>query len=99
MDKKSVESELLLSIAYVAQLMDVSEWGVRQAMKRKRLRSEAVMIDNMMRVAIPLSAMAEYWNLPEAVVDQIESDARQRAFDAPVPVVKRLSTSAAGLDT
>ena len=87
---KRPESELLLSIAKVAQLMDVSEWGVRQAIKRKRLRSEAVMVDNMLRVAIPLSAMAEYWKLPAAKTDQIESAARQHALDAPVPVVKRL---------
>ena len=87
---KSPASELLLSIAKVAQLMDVSEWGVRQAIKRKRLRSEAVMIDNMLRVAIPLSAMAEYWKLPAAKIDQIESDLRQHALDAPVPIVKRL---------
>lgn len=87
---KSPESELLLSIAKVSQLMDVSEWGVRQAIKRKRLRSQAVMIDNMLRVAIPLSAMAEYWKLPPAKIDQIESDARQHALDAPVPIVKRL---------
>lgn len=87
---KSPECELLLSIAKVAQLMDVSEWGVRQAIKRKRLRSEAVMIDNMLRVAIPLSAMAEYWKLTAAKIDQIESDVRQHALDAPVPLVKRL---------
>lgn len=87
---KSPESELLLSIAKVAQLMDVSEWGVRQAIKRKRLRSEAVMVDNMLRVAIPLSAIAEYWKLPAARIDQIESDVRRHALDAPVPLVKRL---------
>lgn len=87
---KSPECELLLSIAKVAQLMDVSEWGVRQAIKRKRLRSEAVMIDNMLRVAIPLSAMAEYWKLPAAKIDQIESDLRQHALEAPLPIVKRL---------
>ena len=78
--------------------MDVSEWGVRQAIKRKRLRCQAVLIDNMMRIAIPLSAIAEYWELTPAEVDQIDSDARLHALDAPVAIVKRLSASDKGKD-
>ncbi len=89
--KQSPELELLLSVAKVAELMEVSEWGVRQALKRNRLRSESVLIDNKMRVVVPLSAMVEYWNLPASRVHLIESDARQHAREAPVQLVKRLS--------
>ena len=96
MSSQSSEPEMLLSVAKVAKLTNVSEWGVRQAIKRKRLRSEPVLIDNKMRVAVPLSAMVEYWNLPASKVHLIESDARQHAREAPVQLVKRLSASVSG---
>ena len=84
------------SVARVAELMEDSEWGVRQALKRKRLRFESVLIDNKMRVVVPLSAMVEYWNLPASGVHLIESDARQHARVAPVQLVKRLAVSVSG---
>ena len=86
---------MLLSVAKVAQLTNLSEWGVRQAIKRKRLRSEPVLIDNKIRVTVPLSAMVEYWNLSASRVQLIESDARQYAREAPVQLVKRLSAAGA----
>ena len=91
--------EVLVSVAKVAELMKVSEWAVRQAIKRNRLGTATLMIDNKLRVAIPLSAMAEYWDLPVATVNRIESDARQECLEAPYSVVKRLSLPAtAGAD-
>ena len=58
---RMTDSELLLSVAAVARMMNVPTEAVRDAIRQERLRAE--MIGDRIGISIPLSAVAEFWNL------------------------------------
>lgn len=90
---KMTDSELLFSVAGVARMMNVPKETVRDAIRQKRLRAETILIGNRIGVSIPLSAMAEFWNLPRESVRTIEVEAGRGAPNAPAlvltPIISR----------
>ena len=90
---QSIKPEVLLSITRVARLMDLPSEFVRRAIRSKQLRAEAVVIRGRLGVAVPLSAVAEHWNLSTDLLREIEVEARQGDIDSRVPIVTRLLTT------
>ena len=90
---QSVKPEVLLSITRVARLMDLPSESVRRAIRSKQLRAEAVVIRGRLGVAVPLSAVAEHWNLSTNLLREIEVEARRGDIDSRVPIVTRLLTT------
>ena len=90
---ESIKPELLFSVARVARLMRVPKEFVRLEVKRNRLRAEAVLIGDKLGAAIPLSSVAECWNLPKARIRQVESVARPCGLDSAVPIISPLVRS------
>ena len=84
---RMTDFELLFSVAGVARMMNVPREAVRDAIRHKRLRAEMILIGDRIGISIPLSAVAEFWNLPRERVRTIEAEAGQGAPNAPVSVV------------
>ena len=93
---QTTEPELLFSVVGVARLMNVPKEDVRNAMRRKRLRAEMILIGDQIGVSIPLSAIAEVWSLSSATVQVIETEARQGVLNDPVPIITPLFTRRTG---
>ena len=81
------EPELLFSVAGVARMMNVTKEAVREAVRQKRLRAETILIGGRVGISIPLSAVAECWNLPNERVQAIKDDAGQGVQNAPVSIL------------
>lgn len=81
------DSELLFSVAGVARMMNVPKEAVRDAIRHKRLRAETILIGDRIGISIPLSAVAEFWNLPRDRVRSIEAEAGHGVPNAPVSVL------------
>jgi len=81
------EPELLFSVAGVARMMNVTKEAVRDAVRQKRLRAEVILIGGRVGISIPLSAVAECWNLPNERVQAIKDDAGQGVQNAPVSIL------------
>ncbi len=81
------EPELLFSVAGVARMMNVTKETVRHAVRQKRLRTEMILIGGRVGISIPLSAVAECWNLPNERVQAIKDDAGLGAQNAPVSIL------------
>lgn len=84
------EPELLFSVAGVARMMNLKSEAVRDAVRQKRLRTEMILIGGRVGISIPLSAVAECWNLPDERVQAIKEDAGQGVQNAPVSVLTAL---------
>lgn len=84
---RSSEPELLFSVAGVARMMNVTKETVRDAVRQKRLRTEMVLIGERVGISIPLSAVAECWNLPDKRVQAIQDEAAQGVQNAPVSIL------------
>ena len=84
---RMTDSELLFSVAGVARMVNVPKEAVRDAIRHKRLRAETILIGDRIGISIPLSAVAEFWNLPRDKVRTIEAAAGQSAPTAPVLVL------------
>lgn len=82
-----IEPELLFSVAGVARMMNVTKEAVRDAVRQKRLRAEMILIGGRVGISIPLSAVAECWNLPNERVQAIKDDAGQGVQNAPVSIL------------
>ena len=67
--------------------MNVPKETVRDAIRHKRLRAETILICDRIGISIPLSAVAEFWNLPRETVRTIEAEAGQRVPNAPALVL------------
>ena len=91
------EPEVLFSVAEVARLMNVSIESVRDAVRRKRLQAEAILVGDRIGVSIPLSAVAECWNLSQATVNEIETDAQKGTRKARVAIVTPLFLRGGGV--
>ena len=89
----TTQPELLLSVARVARLMRVPKEFVRLEIRLNRLRAEAVLIGDRLGVAIPLSGVAERWNLPGASIPQVESEARPCGLKSAVSITSPLVSS------
>lgn len=89
-ESETFEPEVLCSVAEVARLMNVSKETVREAVRRKRLRTEVILVGDRIGVSIPLSALAGFWNLSQATVDRIDTDARKGIRKAPVAILTPL---------
>ena len=61
--------------------------AVRGAIRHTRLRSETILIGGWIGISIPLSAVADFWNLPGDNVQTIEAEAGQIAPTGPVLVL------------
>lgn len=81
------ELELLFSVAGVARMMNVTKEAVRDAVRQKRLRTETILIGERVGISVPLSAVAECWNLPNERVQAIREDAGQGVQNAPVSIL------------
>ena len=90
------EPEVLFSVAGVARLMGVSQEAVRDAVRRKRLQAEMILVGHQIGVSIPLSAIAEFWNLSQATVNRIDTYARKGIRKAMVSIVTPLILQRAG---
>ena len=90
---KMTDSELLFSVARVARMVNVPKEAVRDAIRHKRLRVETILIGDRIGISIPLSSVAECWNLPRDKVRTIEAEAGQSARTGPVlvltPIISR----------
>ena len=90
---RMTDSELLFSVAGVARMMDVPREAVRDAIRHRRLRAEMILIGGRIGISIPLSAVADFWNLPRERVRTIEAEAGQGAPNAPAlvltPIISR----------
>lgn len=84
---RMTDSELLFSVAGVARMVNVPKEAVRDAIRHKRLRAETILIRDRIGISIPLSAVAEFWNLPRDRVRTIKAEAGQGAPNAPVSVL------------
>ncbi|MDE0106812.1 MAG: hypothetical protein OXN96_03335 [Bryobacterales bacterium] len=84
---KLSEPELLFSVAGVARTMNVTKEAVRDAVRQKRLRTEMILIGERVGISIPLSAVAECWNLPDERVQAIQDEAAQGFQNAPVSIL------------
>ena len=84
---RMTDSELLFSVAGVARIVNVPKEAVRDAIRHKRLRAEMILIGDRIGISIPLSAMAEFWNLPKERVRIIEAEAGQGSPSVPVSVL------------
>ena len=84
------EPEVVLSVAEVARLMNVSKEDVRNAVRSKRLRVEVIFVGDRIGLSVPLSAVAEFWNLSQATINEIQTDARTGIRKAPVAIVTTL---------
>lgn len=84
---RMTDSELLFSVAGVARMVNVPKEAVRDAIRQKRLRAETILIGDRIGISIPLSAVAEFWNLPRDRVRTIQAEAGQSAPNAPVSVM------------
>lgn len=84
---RMTDSELLFSVAGVARMMNVPKETVRDAIRHKRLRAETILIGDRIGISIPLSAVAEFWNLPRDRVRTIEAEAGNGVPNAPVSVL------------
>lgn len=81
------EPELLFSVAGVARIMNVTKEAVRDAVRQKRLRTDTILIGGRVGISIPLSALAEYWNLSSERIQAIKEDAGQGVQNAPVSIL------------
>ena len=90
------EPEVQFSVARVARMMGVSREAVRDAVRRKRLRAEVILVGDQIGVSIPLSAVADFWNLSQASVNRIDTDARTGIRKAMVAIVTPLILEQAG---
>ena len=81
---------LLFSVPGVSRMMNVPKEAVRDAIRHRRLRTEMILIGDRIGISIPLSAIAEFWDLPEARTQMIEEQARQGTVNAPVSIVTPL---------
>ncbi len=90
---RMTNSELLFSVAGVARMVNVPKETVRDAIRHKRLRVETILIGDRVGISIPLSAVAEFWNLPRDKVRTIEAEAMQSAPTSPAlvltPIISR----------
>lgn len=87
---RMTDSELLFSVAGVARMMNVPKEAVRDAIRHKRLRAETILIGDRIGISIPLSAVAEFWNLPSDRVRTIEAEARHGVpVSVLTPIVSR----------
>ena len=84
---RMTDFELLFSVAGVARMMNVSKEAVRDATRHKRLRAEMILLGDRIGVSIPISAVAEFWNLPGDRVRTIEAKAGNGVPNAPVSVL------------
>ena len=84
---RMTDSELLFLVAGVARMVNVSKEAVRDAIRHKRLQAETILIGDRIGISIPLSAVAEFWNLPRDRVRTIEAEAGQSAPTGPVLVL------------
>ena len=84
---RMTDSELPFSVAGVARMMNVPKEAVRNAIRHKRLRAETILIGDRIGISIPLSAVAEFWNLPRNRVRAIEAEAGRGVPNAPVSVL------------
>ena len=96
-DLAEFETDVLLSVSGVARVMKVSKEFVRDAVRSKRLRAELILVGDRLGVSIPLSAVAEFWDLPKAMVNQIETEAGKGVAKAPVAVLTPLFSRGGGL--
>ena len=90
---RMTDSELLFSVAGVARMMNVPQEVVRDAIRRKRLRAETILIGDRIGISVPLSAVAECWNLPKDSVRTIEAEVGRSTLAGPVlvltPIISR----------
>ena len=93
---RSNEPELLFSVAGVARMMNVTKEAVRDAVRQKRLRTEMILIGGSVGISIPLSAVAECWNLPNERVQAIKDNAGQGVLNAPVSILTALASRRSG---
>ena len=93
---RMTDAELLFSVAGVARMMNVPKEAVRNAIRGKRLRAEMIIIGGRVGISIPLSAVAEFWNLPRERVRTIEAEAGQGSQNAPVSVLTPIMSHRAG---
>ena len=84
------EPMLLFSVAGVSRMMNVPKAAIRDAIRQRLLRTEIILIGDRMGMSIPLSAIAEYWNLPKVRIQLIQEEARKGAYKAPVSIVTPL---------
>lgn len=84
------DPELLFSVAGVARMMNVTKETVRDAVRQKRLRTEMILIGGRVGISIPLSAIAECWNLPSERVQAIKDDAGQGVQRPPISILTAL---------
>ena len=94
---RMTDFELLFSVAGVARMMNLPREAVRDAIRHKRLRAEMILIGDRIRISTPLSAVAEFWNLPRERVQTIEAEARQGAPSTPVLVLTPIISRGKGL--
>ena len=79
-------------------MMNVPQEAVRDAITHKRPRAEVILTGDRVGVSIPLSAMAEFWNLPREGVRTNETEAGQGAPHAPALVVTPIISRGSDLD-
>ena len=84
---KITEPMLLFSVAAVSRLMNVPEAAVRHAVRHRQIRTQMILIGDRIGLSIPLSAIAEYWNLPKARIQVIEEQASQGVLNPPVSII------------
>ena len=89
-ESEMTEPMLLFSVAGVSRMMNVPKAAIRDAIRQRLLRTEIILIGDRMGMSIPLSAIAEYWNLPKVRIQLIQEEARKGAYKAPVPIVTPL---------
>lgn len=89
-ESEAFEPEVLFSVAGVACLMGVRQEAVRDAVRRKRLQAEVVLVGKQIGVSTPLLSVAELWNLPRATVKRINADAKEGIRNATVLIVTPL---------
>lgn len=82
--------EALFSVGQVTRLMNVSIESVPDAVRSKRLQAEAILVGDRIGASIPLSAVADGWNLSQASVNEIETDAWKGTRKARVGIATRL---------
>ena len=93
---RMTDSELLFSVAGVARMMNVPKEAVRDAIRHKRLRAEMILIDDRIGISIPLSAVAEFWNLSRETLRTIEAEAGKGSQNAPVSVLTPIMAHGTG---
>lgn len=94
---RKTDSELLFSVARVARMVNVPKEVVRDAIRHKRLRVETILIGDRIGISIPLSAVAECWNLPRERVRMIEAEARRGTPNSPVSILTPIISRGRGL--